>query len=71
MADHSNFELNLSSVVEEVPHFETKEGNSLWIPKHIEKIPKGGNEALKIEDCLESYFTTRLINNQEHNYNCE
>lgn len=62
------FEVITQSLKEEIPQFD-KSKDSLFSPDHIVQIPKGGKE-LTIEHLLDNYFMTRMLNNQDNNYQC-
>jgi hypothetical protein len=68
MMENKNFELLLKNVEDEFP-FIKKETQDVFCPDHIVQIPKGGQQ-LRIEDCLDNYFITRMLNNQDNHYYC-
>lgn len=68
MMENGNFELLLSKVDKEFPYV-NPDVQDVFCPDHIVKIPKGDQD-LRIEDCLDNYFITRMLNNHDNHYYC-
>ena len=63
-----HFDLAAHTISENIPNL-NKRSESLFCPDHIEVIPSSG-VALSIEQLLDNYFMTRMLNNQDNHYEC-
>lgn len=63
-----HFDVQARKISENIPSFD-KRSEFLLSPDHIEVIPTSG-VALSIDQLLDNYFMTRMLNNQDNNYEC-
>jgi len=68
MMINSHFDIAAHQISEKIPGFD-KRSEFLYSPDHIEVIPTSG-VALSIEQLLDNYFMTRMLNNQDNSYEC-
>lgn len=66
MMENNHFDTLIDAVKDKVPDFD-QDNDTLYCPDHVVQIPSG-DKALRIEDLLDNYFMTRMLNNQDHNY---
>lgn len=65
---NGHFDVMAHKIAENIPGF-NKRNDVLFSPDHIEVIPTSG-VALSIEQLLDNYFMTRMLNNQDNHYEC-
>lgn len=65
---NGHFDIGAKKISEKIPGFDRKTEH-LYSPDHIEVIPTSA-VALSIEQLLDNYFMTRMLNNQDNNFEC-
>lgn len=68
MMENGHFDVMAELMSETIPEFDHL-AEDLYCPDHIVQTPSSG-KTLTIEHLLDNYFMTRMINNQDHNYQC-